>query len=374
MRTAARWTLVLILLLGARIAMADAFFAFQCPATRYGSVPLGGEKIFSSSLTCTAISPDSVDVIFDPHLPDGWFAQWGRYTAPNTWYTQNKRIRLVPGQLDSLRIDVTGDWMKTGTGFVDITIRAAADSLSKDHCTYTLFDGIPVPTRVGYTFNCGTGNTAWVADGTNQVALRTPFENIGNVRDTLLVIPRSNLPAGWFAQFCQVSTGTCYFGNAQLPMAVAAWDTLLMDFYTVPGTAAGWYDLEIHSKRNPSIFEYCRYQVFQGTSYQGVSPTSSVSISNGDPRALQVLAQPNPFSNSTILQLRGPVSSNADLTIFSADGRLVRDFSALSISPAATRVTWNGQSQSGAQVPTGVYFYRLQAGAQNTRGLVVRTR
>lgn len=75
---------------------------------------------------------------------------------------------------------------------------------------------------------------------------------------------------------------------------------------------------------------------------------------------------PNPFNPSTWIAFGIPANAGETevrLEIFSLDGRLVRSLLRDKYAPGNHRVQWNGRDDVGAIVPTGVYFYRLQAGS-----------
>jgi hypothetical protein len=68
---------------------------------------------------------------------------------------------------------------------------------------------------------------------------------------------------------------------------------------------------------------------------------------------------PNPFNLQTMIALNVPAGKIAQLQIFDIGGRRVREFTGLT---GQERVLWNGRDQSGHEVKSGIYFYRLTAG------------
>jgi hypothetical protein len=362
----ARGTLMFALVLAAAPALAAQNFSYDCRGDRFASEPLGTAHEFRAPIAASPPDADSIDVDIDiSHLPSGWFAQYCQ-TSTGICYFDDYRIRVAPGNRDSLRIDIFPDWQAPGMGWVNMTLRSAVDPLDVEHCTYTLYSGIPVPSHVSFSMDCHD-NTRWVSGG-DLVDMFSPFKNTGYNQDTLLVHITTGVPDGWYTQYCQTSTGTCYFGDAGLPMAPARNDTLRIDFFTSNIHGAGWMDLEFHSKKNPSMFAFCHYQVFHG-SYQSAVP----DVVQGTPK-LSVVVQPNPFLSSTVLELRAAAAGPGSLSIFSADGRLVRSFAGIPLTSGATQVRWDGRTGSGDPAPAGVYFFRLKAGSESARGLLVRTR
>jgi hypothetical protein len=74
---------------------------------------------------------------------------------------------------------------------------------------------------------------------------------------------------------------------------------------------------------------------------------------------------PNPFNASTWISFGIPAQAGETavrLEIFTADGRFVRTLVQGKYMPGTHRVLWDGRDEFGALTPSGVYFYRVQAG------------
>ncbi len=82
---------------------------------------------------------------------------------------------------------------------------------------------------------------------------------------------------------------------------------------------------------------------------------------------------PNPFNPDVILTLRVSQVCRVRLEIYDIQGHLVRSLVRDKIfSPGSYRRTWNGRSESGALVGSGVYFARLVSdGVVQTRKLAI---
>ncbi len=81
---------------------------------------------------------------------------------------------------------------------------------------------------------------------------------------------------------------------------------------------------------------------------------------NGIPQEFE-LAQnyPNPFNPETTIQFTMPSRDHVDLIIYNVLGQTVRTFD-LGFRDAGTHaVRWDGRSETGAALASGVYFYRL---------------
>ncbi len=73
---------------------------------------------------------------------------------------------------------------------------------------------------------------------------------------------------------------------------------------------------------------------------------------------------PNPFNPETKIAYKLAKTAKVSLDVYNALGQKVRTLVQASQPAGSYDVTWNGLNDLGAAVPTGVYFYRLQAGAQ----------
>ncbi len=66
--------------------------------------------------------------------------------------------------------------------------------------------------------------------------------------------------------------------------------------------------------------------------------------------------RPNPFNAVAVIDFSLPEGISAELRIYDVSGRLVRGFE---IGGTMKSVVWDGQSDSGADLPSGVYFARI---------------
>ena len=73
---------------------------------------------------------------------------------------------------------------------------------------------------------------------------------------------------------------------------------------------------------------------------------------------------PNPFNPSTTISYAIPEQSEVELEIFDIRGRSVLTLVRQSQPAGSYNVTWNGHNRAGQKVNSGVYLYKLKAGAQ----------
>jgi hypothetical protein len=85
---------------------------------------------------------------------------------------------------------------------------------------------------------------------------------------------------------------------------------------------------------------------------------------------------PTVFTRSTKItfMLGGEGYVPVDLKVFDVTGRLVKSFENRSYGPGLNSVIWDGRSDNGARVATGVYFYRLSTPVDNAAGKMILRR
>jgi hypothetical protein len=71
---------------------------------------------------------------------------------------------------------------------------------------------------------------------------------------------------------------------------------------------------------------------------------------------------PNPFNTSTTIEYTLPQHSTVNLTIYNILGQVVREWQTKFRQVGIHTMNWDGRSDAGINVASGVYFYRLTAG------------
>jgi hypothetical protein len=110
-----------------------------------------------------------------------------------------------------------------------------------------------------------------------------------------------------------------------------------------------------------SAGETYRYQVgVVDADGEFLSPVQTVTV----PRAVTALDQnhPNPFNPRTTIRFTLASTGHTELSIYDADGMLVRSLVNASRSAGPHSIEWDGRGDSGSPVSSGVYFYKLTAG------------
>jgi len=366
MRHRALWALIVAGLVLAGPALA-ANFTFDCRDDRYVSRPLGTDMHqFAAPIAAVAPGNDSVDVIFEPHLPGTWFAQWCQ-TSTGLCFFDNQRIRLVAGVQDRLDIDIFPDLSTPDYGWVDITIVSVEDPLQVARCTYTLYCGLPVPTGVELITDCSDAvRYVPTSNPGDLIDFYAPVRNDGTAPDDMIVTMIPSVPGDWFAQFCQQSTGVCYFDRAEMPLPMGVQDSIHVQLFVGDAPSQGAVDFILQSKRNPSFSNYCFYRVYLGSWPQ--------STPEARPDGPVVRVVPNPSREAASILLQGfAAGGDQRVSIHGADGRLVRELG-VQLQSGSGAVRWDGRDNDHHPVPSGIYFYRIGQGDLERRGTIIRTR
>jgi hypothetical protein len=338
-------------------------FVFDCPANRYLSVSAGQAHTFASPIQAVPPGNDRIEVTFRPHLPVGWSASWGLHSSGQA-FLSDAQVDLVAGLQDGLDIDVTTVYGVPDYGWIDVTIRSTEDSLEVARCTYTLYAGMSVP-EVNWSIDC-TNSTLYIEDAYSYFEIHSPLVNRLPVPDTLLVQMEFNLPYQWGMHFHH--NGICYPQHAEIrirPMSAPDSMVVMGGIGDTPGVGVG--DMMLQSKRNPSLARYCHYQVIFNMPAGAPDPASAASTA-------AVRVAPNPSAGEMAFFFRPSAQTSGALSIFGADGRLVRSFPRIVLAKGAGTLRWDGRDQQGAAVAPGIYFYRFGAGSAALRGTIVRSR
>ena len=110
--------------------------------------------------------------------------------------------------------------------------------------------------------------------------------------------------------------------------------------------------------------------LFAGIAYR-IEPTPS-DVPEVEPRPFLGQNTPNPFNPRTVISYELATGGRVTLQVFDAAGRLVTTLVDGERGAGPHRAAWNGTDDSGREVGTGVYFYRLrQAGEIRTRKMTL---
>ncbi len=105
--------------------------------------------------------------------------------------------------------------------------------------------------------------------------------------------------------------------------------------------------------------------------------TFPLGTSNSDPSTPSVsnmLNQnyPNPFNPETTISFDMPVNGHANLSVYNVKGQLVKTLADGKLGYGKQTFVWNGTDNSGQNVTSGLYFYRLTAnGSTETKKMML---
>ena len=70
---------------------------------------------------------------------------------------------------------------------------------------------------------------------------------------------------------------------------------------------------------------------------------------------------PNPFNPTTTIHYDVPTESFTRLTVYDVSGKLVRELVSEYQSPGYHSIFWDGSDMLNRDVPSGIYFYSIEA-------------
>jgi hypothetical protein len=106
----------------------------------------------------------------------------------------------------------------------------------------------------------------------------------------------------------------------------------------------------------------------------GGQPVGIADESPAPPAGLVLTAAPNPFRAETRFQYALPAAGRARLGVYDVQGRCVRDLSHDRQAAGQHGTAWDGRNAEGTELPSGVYFLRLEFGDEVTAQKVVLQR
>ena len=85
-------------------------------------------------------------------------------------------------------------------------------------------------------------------------------------------------------------------------------------------------------------------------------------------------AAPNPFASKTSIEFSIPSRSHVSLEVYNILGQRVRTIVDETMDPNSYVRVWDGRADNGAQVSSGIYFYKLVAGQYSATKKMVHMR
>lgn len=87
-----------------------------------------------------------------------------------------------------------------------------------------------------------------------------------------------------------------------------------------------------------------------------------------------ITGYPNPMRGNATVNFSLPQAEQGSVSVVDVSGRLVRQLANGILSPGVTTVAWDGRDRTGARVPSGMYYYRMDVAGKvvSARTILVR--
>lgn len=344
--------------LGTSTAVADDNFLFD-PHPTWMSVDVNTTLVeFVAPLRTLNPAGDDLYVVFEPHLPAGWFAQFCQISTGQC-FPGDHAILLRSNEPDTLRIDFRPVAGIVGQGHVDVRIYRVADPGSWKEVTFALGHGMTLPVP-SYSYKCDEAfqeTVPW-----SEVNFFGQIRSYNAFDDSLIVEIQRETPVGWVTQYCQTLTGQCYPDRQTIPFSAFVIDTLRVDFLCYSAaTAIGNVRIKTQSDANPAIWYALPFRVRTGDIPAAIADDGA----NRGPAARVV---PNPVQDAAEISFVLATASPVRLTVVDLSGRQVHEQTTPTLGAGVQSIRWDGRDDSGALVPSGTYFYRIGSSTQSAGG------
>lgn len=109
------------------------------------------------------------------------------------------------------------------------------------------------------------------------------------------------------------------------------------------------------------------------TDLDNVTYVDGAGVNSGTRLSCKVI--PNPFHSGTTINLRTPSTGPVHMTVHDVAGRLVATLvDGIEIGPGEHLIPWDGRTDQGHQLQSGIYFVNLKAGSVGSRRQLVVTK
>lgn len=137
---------------------------------------------------------------------------------------------------------------------------------------------------------------------------------------------------------------------------------------------AGWTgvdrDMAVVDVDNDGVSELIASDAGSVRLVRYVGLLSAIGPDGGD--GFRLLANaPNPFHDGTAFRFATRAPGNVGIRVFDASGRLVRELGDL-LPAGRHEIAWDGRDERGHSVPSGLFFYEVNAGGTRQVGKMVR--
>jgi subtilisin-like proprotein convertase family protein len=279
-------------------------------------------------------------------------------------------VEAIPGG-GTTYTDATGYYEFTGLYAGEYTVRASKDQWSIDASVVTLLEG-QITTNVDFTLTPVSEHNVCSAP-----ALAIPDNNATGVSDVIAIA----FGGGETVTSVEVFVDVIHTWQGDLIVELTSPNATTVRLHNQTGSSAdniyGWYPGDLTPDGDLSAFagedldgdwtlfisdnagadtgtlnEWC-LKIVYGGGETGV----------GDMPAVYSLGHnyPNPFNPSTTIKFAVPTAGPVNLAVYDLAGRHVRTLVNADLPAAEHAVIWDGRADSGRQMASGTYYYRLSA-------------
>ncbi len=184
------------------------------------------------------------------------------------------------------------------------------------------------------------------------------------------------------ANVCSPQQGTWYYDRAGWCPGDKAepWTVDLSDWITPGGTHDVVLALQPYTNwcrpNNPDCVDSGSCECAGHASYHVMGQVvfyrqTTTAVGDGRPHAATlhlVGNHPNPFNPQTTIRYSVARPGDVSLTVFDAEGKLVRTVQRDHAAGGLQSFTWQGRDDAGRAVPSGLYLYEVRLGAERVGG------
>jgi len=87
---------------------------------------------------------------------------------------------------------------------------------------------------------------------------------------------------------------------------------------------------------------------------------------------MRITHYPNPFSDQIIMAFELNEDSFVEVKVYDIKGKTIRTLLSQHLSPGSHVVVWNGEDQTGKELPSGFYFYEISTNKGSTLNKVIK--
>ena len=113
------------------------------------------------------------------------------------------------------------------------------------------------------------------------------------------------------------------------------------------------------------VYKYPKtYAAFTGKTLTpgNVLELNTSAIKNINFQDIKTCVYPNPFNNTTTIEIILNQSSKIELSIYDIQGRLVKELiPSIELNAGTHQLVWDGNQNNGSPLPNGVYYYKISA-------------